>query len=126
MLDQNSRLLVVDDDRTFADNLRVDGERLGLQVETLYEPHAFEAVVTSWQPAIIAMDLVMPEADGLDLLHRCARLSYSGKLILMSAGFELYLKMANEIAATKGLYVVGVLEKPFRPKQFSYLLMSLM
>jgi len=36
----------------------------------------------------------------------------------MSGGFELYLKMAEEIACTNNLKVVAKLPKPFRPKQF--------
>ena len=43
----------------------------------------------------------------------------------MSGGFELYLKMAEEIARTNNLNVVAKLPKPFRQNQFLYLLMSL-
>ena len=42
----------------------------------------------------------------------------------MSGGFELYLKMAEEIARAHNLNVAGKLPKPFRQNQFSYLLMS--
>lgn len=119
------RLLIVDDDRTFAHELRVDGERLGLAVETIHEPLSFGPVLTQWRPGIIAMDLVMPDSDGLELVHACAHYKFQGHLILMSAGFELYLKMAEEIANTHGLRVAAKLPKPFRQKQFAYLLMSL-
>jgi hypothetical protein len=44
----------------------------------------------------------------------------------MSGGFDLYLRMAEEIASRNGLRVVAKLAKPLRPKQFAYLLMSLM
>ena len=43
-----------------------------------------------------------------------------------SESFELYLKMAEEIDRTNSLNVVAKLPKPFRPKQFLYLLMSLL
>jgi CheY-like chemotaxis protein len=125
MVQDSTRLLIVDDDRRFAQELRVDAERLGLVVETVHEPVAFSAFVTSWKPDIIAMDLVMPETDGLELLHACARHGYGGQLILMSGGFELYLNMAEEIATRHGLRVAAKLLKPLRTKQFSYLLMSM-
>ena len=119
------RLLIVDDNQTFAAELLADGERLGLSTRTVHDTSTFERVLRSWDPTIIAMDLVMPDSDGLELLRICARLSYRGHLVLMSGGFELYLKMAEEIAAASGLQVAAKLPKPFRPKQFAYLLMSL-
>jgi DNA-binding response OmpR family regulator len=119
------RLLIVDDDQHFAAELKVDGERLGLDVLMVHDTKAFEQVLSEWAPTIIAMDLVMPDSDGLELIRICSRLRYSGHLILMSGGFELYLKMAEQIAVTNNLKVVAKLPKPFRPNQFSYLLMSL-
>lgn len=120
------RLLIVEDDRPFAAELKADGERLGLEVQMVHETSAFESILRDWKPDIIAMDLVMPDSDGLELIRICGRSSYRGALILMSGGFELYLKMAEEIARTSNLNVVAKLPKPFRPKQFSYLLMSLL
>jgi DNA-binding response OmpR family regulator len=119
------RLLIVDDDQHFAAELKVDGERLGLDVRMVHDTTAFEQVLSEWAPTIITMDLVMPDSDGLELIRICGRLQYSGHLILMSGGFELYLKMAEQIAVTNNLKVVAKLPKPFRPNQFSYLLMSL-
>ena len=57
--------------------------------------------------------------DGLELIRIRGRSNYRGALILMSGGFELYLKMADEMAKANGLDVVARLPKPFRPKQFA-------
>ena len=120
------RLLIVDDDLTVAAELKADGERLGLEVRTVHDTSTFEYTLRDSQPDILVMDLVMPDSDGLELIRICGRTGYRGALILISGGFELYLKMAEEIARTNNLNVVGKLPKPFRPKQFSYLLMSLL
>ena len=74
------RLLVVDDDRSFAAELKVDGERLGLEVRMAQDPSAFESTLQSWAPTIIAMDLVMPNVDDLELIHICGRNGYKGAL----------------------------------------------
>jgi CheY-like chemotaxis protein len=115
----SGRLLIVDDDQSFAAELQADGERLGLEVRMVHDPAAFEGTLRKW-------DLVMPNADGLELIRVCGRNGYRGALVLMSGGFELYLKMAEEIARTNNLNVVAKLPKPFRPKQFSFVLMSLL
>jgi DNA-binding response OmpR family regulator len=125
MAHEPGRLLIVDDDQLLAAKLKTDGDRLGLSVKTVHDTSAFKDELEDWNPTIIAMDLVMPDSDGLELLRICVRLRYRGQLILMSGGFELYLRMAEEIARTHNLNVVARLPKPFRPKQFSYLLMSL-
>lgn len=97
------RLLIVDDDRPFAAELKTDGERLGLEVQMIHDASAFESILRDWKPDIIAMDLEMPNSDGLELIRICGRSSDRGALILMSGGFELYLKMAAEIASTSSL-----------------------
>ena len=120
------RLLIAEDDRSFASELVSDGRRLGLAVKLAHDGAAFELELKTWNPTIVAVDLVMPDSDGLELLRVCAHLKYGGPLILMSGGYELYLQMAEEIATRHKLNVVAKLRKPFRPKQFAYLLMSLL
>lgn len=119
------KLLIVEDNRPFAADLMRDAVRIGLDVRVANSAVAAEYEIRSWNPSIIAMDLVMPDSDGLELLRTCGHLKYPGKIILMSGGFELYLKMAEEIARSHNLNVAGNLPKPFRQNQFSYLLMSL-
>jgi DNA-binding response OmpR family regulator len=119
------RLLIVEDDRSFAAELLRDAVRVGFDVKLANDTATARDLIETWHPAILVMDLVMPDSDGLELLRICGQLKYRGKIILMSGGFDLYLKMAEQIALAHNLNVVGKLPKPFRQNQFSYLLMSL-
>lgn len=49
------RLLIVDDDHARFE-LKHDGERLGLAVEIMADPSAFEPMPERWKPSIIALD----------------------------------------------------------------------
>ena len=72
------RLLIVDDDRPFAAELQADAERFGLLVRVVHDPSTFEQMLRIWSPNIIAMDLVMPDSDGLELIRICGREKYGG------------------------------------------------
>jgi len=98
---------------------------LGLVTKAADDSSTFEQELVAWPPAIIAMDLVMPGSDGLELLEICQRHTFQGHLILMTGGYDIYLQWAEEMATVRSLRIAAMLPKPFRPKQFSYLLMSL-
>jgi len=103
--------------------LRQNGKRLGLCVETLHDPAGFEQTMVRWQPTVIAMDLVVAAVDSLELLYGCVQLQNSNHLILMSSGFELYLKMAEEIAASYRPQDQGQVAEAVPAEQSAYLLM---
>ena len=109
------KLLIVEDDSRFAADLMRDAVRVGLDVILAHSAAAAEAEIRSWHPTIVAMDLVMPDSDGLELLRVCGQLKYPDKIILMSGGFELCLEMAEELARSRNLHIAAKLTKPIRP-----------
>ncbi len=64
-------------------------------------------------PDVIVLDLLMPEDDGLQTLHKLARLNIKSPLIILSTSGELVLKAAASVARLLGFEVLGYLRKPY-------------
>ncbi len=78
--------------------------------------------VQEWQPTHIAIDLVMPEMDGVEVLQRLAVGRCTAKIIITSGVGSRVLDAAGRSANEHGLEIVGVLSKPFAPRQLRELL----
>jgi CheY-like chemotaxis protein len=63
-----TRILIVDDNRCFAEGARAILQRTG-QYTVCFEPSALQALETarSFKPDLLLVDLVMPEIDGVEL-----------------------------------------------------------
>src|SRR5687768_14546593 len=97
------RVLIVDDRDAFAGFLRVVAAGCGYEPRILQHRETFEDVVSYWKPDIIALDIVMPERDGIELIGALAKADYHGQLILVSGADEIYLNMAATTAQARGL-----------------------
>ena len=61
------RLLVVDDEPEFGEYVRKVAVELGYEVEVTGDGKSFMKAYESFNPSVIALDLVMPEIDGVEL-----------------------------------------------------------
>ena len=106
-MDQNLRILIVDDDRritrTLSDILNVSGYQT---TEASSGPHALEKIRTMEFDCVIS-DIKMPEMDGVELHRRLHDIQPGLPVMLMTA-------YAADILTRQGLDegVVGVLDKP--------------
>jgi len=64
-----TRVLVIDDDQDTADFLKLLVEPRGDQVKTASNAVEARALLRSWRPEVVLMDLILPDADGIDLLR---------------------------------------------------------
>jgi len=83
-----SKILVVDDERSMRDMLRLGLERHGYVVRDLPDGRGLEDVVVGWQPDAIILDVMMPFADGFALLPTIRRASQA-PVIMLSAKSEV-------------------------------------
>ena len=117
-----ARLLVLDDEAMTGETLCRMASFAGFDARHCTSPDAFFAEVDTWQPDIIALDLLMPEMDGVEVVGHLARRQCEATLILTSGVGGRILQAAARAAEEHGLTIGGVLPKPFTTAQLRNLL----
>jgi EAL domain-containing protein (putative c-di-GMP-specific phosphodiesterase class I)/DNA-binding NarL/FixJ family response regulator len=115
---RNLHLLIVDDEPDFAEYLGAVAESVGYRVTTVTEVGGFEKAI-QLDVDLIMLDLVMPGADGIELLRLLARARHPAGVILMSGFDKRVLVSAESLARELGLTVRGHLQKPIRAAELS-------
>jgi EAL domain-containing protein (putative c-di-GMP-specific phosphodiesterase class I)/ActR/RegA family two-component response regulator len=113
-LTESPRLLVVDDDQLVGETIRQMARRDGFEVRFTCEAARFLELVETWSPDVVAIDLVMPDMDGVQVLNELAERAFDACIVLTSGVGHRVLDAARRSAREHGLRVVGVLPKPFR------------
>lgn len=106
------RLLAVDDSIDSADLVARVATKCGYEAQVTYDPMRVKALVVSWKPEILTLDLCMPETDGIDLLSVLEEAGFNGLLVIISGQDGWFRKAASRLAETRGLKVVDDLQKP--------------
>jgi EAL domain-containing protein (putative c-di-GMP-specific phosphodiesterase class I)/ActR/RegA family two-component response regulator len=106
-------LLVVDDEPDLAEFLGAVAEGVGYRCTIANEVGAFAAAIQQ-HVDLILLDLVMPGADGIELLRMLAHAHHPAGVILMSGFDKRVLASAEALAKELGLSVRGHLQKPIR------------
>lgn len=116
------RLLILDDDPLTGQTIRNIAALAGFGVQLTVSHREFFAMLVSWQPDVIALDLVMPEMDGVEVIAELARRGCVCKIIITSGVGGRVLDAAGRSATERGLDIIGVLPKPFTPASLRELL----
>ncbi len=120
----DKRLLILDDDPLIGQTICFIADTMGMESQATDKPTDFFAALDSWQPTHIALDLVMPEMDGVEVMVELARRSCRAKIIITSGVGSRVLDAAGRSAAEHKLMILGVLAKPFLPSALRKLLQS--
>ena len=108
------RLLVVDDQDSITKVVAKIASQLGYQVRSINDPNAAFDEFEAFKPDVLIIDLVMPELDGIDILHRILALGTTARIIVMSGFGKSYLRLGMEVAAFHDHADITTLAKPFR------------
>lgn len=103
-----SRILVVDDEPVFADNLRDYLSRGGPDVRIAHDAQTALQTATDFSPEIVLMDCRLGAADGIAVLDRIRTERPECRALLMTAH-----PSEDVIHAADALGVSTVLSKPF-------------
>lgn len=106
------RLLVVDDEPRFAAFVERVASRLGFAVEVTTHGSDFQAAYRREPPDMIAIDMVMPDIDGNELILWLVEQRCQSKILIITGYHPDYAVNARLLAELKGLRSVVTLSKP--------------
>lgn len=117
MTQKTPLLLALDDDEAIVEIVAVVGRLAGFDVATATSAEAFGAVLDARQPDIIVLDLQMPDMDGVQTLRRLADQGCRAAIVLVTGMDERTIAAAEQYGTSRGLPIVGSLQKPFLPEE---------
>jgi DNA-binding NtrC family response regulator len=105
-----TRMLIVEDHADSAEFLRLLLEPHGYVVHTAENAQQAREELTNWKPELVLMDLMLPDVEGLDLLHDFRRISPATQVIVVSGHGSISVAVeAMESGA------ISFIEKPINP-----------
>jgi DNA-binding response OmpR family regulator len=105
------RILVVDDHPSIVDLARLDLEREGYLVEAASDGAKALEMARSLRPALMILDLMLPEVDGYEVCRRVRRESDLPILMLTAKDEDIDKIVGLELGAD------DYLTKPFNPRE---------
>ncbi len=104
------RILIIDDQRSIVELISQVLHDAGYQVEGCTDPRQALAMVASFRPDGIMLDLMMPEVDGLTLLQSLRRNPATERLPVLVCTAAVLGRSETRLFRDMG---IGVLPKPF-------------
>jgi DNA-binding NtrC family response regulator len=107
-------LLVVDDESEFCDFVRQVAEEMGFSVAVCTDSaHALDAY-DAIKPAVVVLDMVMPDVEGIQIVRELARRGTDARVILVSGYNPHYVDCAQTLGQASGIGRIEALTKPVR------------
>jgi EAL domain-containing protein (putative c-di-GMP-specific phosphodiesterase class I) len=113
MSDRQPILLGLDDDPDIGELIRTIGANAGFLVETSTVPGVFKEALRKLRPDVVVLDLQMPAMDGVQMLRWLAEEAIDAGVVLVSGMDERTIASAEQFGVSRGVRVLGTLQKPF-------------
>jgi EAL domain-containing protein (putative c-di-GMP-specific phosphodiesterase class I) len=112
--DNAPRLLIIDDEEGFLEFVGRVARMAGFVPLTTSNPADFHSLLMQHQPAVVVVDLKMPEIDGIEIL-RALSVSGSPAQVLVASGEDArVLQAVEKLGRERQLNMAGMLQKPVR------------
>ena len=118
----NPRLLLIDDEPALAEFVANAAQISGFEPVIANDDASFRKAFGDAAPAMVVLDLGMPETDGVEFLRFLAEQSFDGPVLIISGFDRRILESAFRLGSALGLTMVGPLEKPTRLSDLEALL----
>ncbi len=111
-IDSPSTLLVADDEIEIGEIIQAVAEDLGFRVTCVHEGLKVVDLVERLKPDVIALDLRMPGADGVEIIRELGNRKCSANIILMSGMDQRTLTSVQALGRVHDLEIGTTLTKP--------------
>ncbi len=110
-------VFVLDDDDFSHEVIAASLNELG--ISTIYAANNGEDALRQLskmtvEPDVLICDILMPDMDGMDFLTALKKLNYQGKVMLVSGIAKDVLVIAENVAKTDGINIIGAFVKPIK------------
>jgi DNA-binding response OmpR family regulator len=106
------RLLVVDDEADFGTFVRRVAEKLGFETRVTTRADEFKKIYGDFKPTVIALDMVMPDVDGIELVRWLVAMRTEARIVIISGFDPNYAKAAELLGNVAGVISIMSLKKP--------------
>jgi DNA-binding response OmpR family regulator len=119
------RLLLIDDEPALGEFLASAAESCGFEAVITARDDEFRKSFTDARPQMVAIDLGMPGADGVELIRFLAEHEYRAPVLIVSGFDRRVLESAFRLGEALGLTMAGPVEKPVRLEKLEAMLADL-
>ena len=119
------QLLLIDDEPAFGRFIAHAAETGGYTAHVTLSADPFMRKYRELRPDVVAIDLAMPQVDGVQLLRFLAEEKCAAPVIIVSGFDRRVLESSMRLGTALGLNMVGPLEKPVRLQELLDLLANL-
>lgn len=116
------KLLILDDEAAMGQTIANIARTAGFEARSVVDAASFFTELETWEPTHIALDLIMPDVDGIEVLRRLGDAGCSASVLITSGVGTRVLEAAKQSALEHGLEIAGVVSKPFSPSKLRALL----